>query len=284
MIPGEIICASGSIEINKDAPRLTLEVANSGDRPIQVGSHYHFYETNIALKFDRDEGARLAARHSRRHRGALRAGPAPRGDLGADRRRAPRLRLPAEDHGTALMPQPLSRAAYAAMYGPTVGDRVRLADTELFIEVEKDFTVPWRGGEIRRRQGDPRRHGPVAGHPRRRCHGHGHHQRPDPRPLGHRQSRYRPEGRPHRRHRQGGQPRHPARRHHHHRPGRRRSSPARAASSPPAASTAISISSPRSRSRRRSIPASPPCWAAAPARPMAPWPPPARRGRGIFSA
>ena len=55
MIPGEIIPASGSIEINKDAPRLTLEVANSGDRPIQVGSHYHFYETNIALKFDREK-------------------------------------------------------------------------------------------------------------------------------------------------------------------------------------------------------------------------------------
>jgi urease subunit beta len=55
MIPGEIISASGSIEINKDAPRLTLEVANSGDRPIQVGSHYHFYETNIALKFDREK-------------------------------------------------------------------------------------------------------------------------------------------------------------------------------------------------------------------------------------
>ena len=55
MIPGEIIYASGSIEINKDAPRLTLKVANSGDRPIQVGSHYHFYETNIALKFDREK-------------------------------------------------------------------------------------------------------------------------------------------------------------------------------------------------------------------------------------
>jgi urease subunit beta len=55
MIPGEIIPAPGAIEINKDAPRLTLEVANSGDRPIQVGSHYHFYETNTALKFDREK-------------------------------------------------------------------------------------------------------------------------------------------------------------------------------------------------------------------------------------
>jgi urease beta subunit len=55
MIPGEIIPANAAIEINKDAPRLTLEVANSGDRPIQVGSHYHFYETNTALKFDREK-------------------------------------------------------------------------------------------------------------------------------------------------------------------------------------------------------------------------------------
>jgi urease beta subunit len=55
MIPGEIIPAKAAIEINKDAPRLTLEVANSGDRPIQVGSHYHFYETNAALKFDREK-------------------------------------------------------------------------------------------------------------------------------------------------------------------------------------------------------------------------------------
>ena len=53
MIPGEIITKSGDIEINAGRPRLTLEVANTGDRPIQVGSHYHFFETNEALTFDR---------------------------------------------------------------------------------------------------------------------------------------------------------------------------------------------------------------------------------------
>jgi urease subunit beta len=53
MIPGEIIAASGDIEINVGAPRVTIEVANTGDRPIQVGSHYHFFETNVALEFDR---------------------------------------------------------------------------------------------------------------------------------------------------------------------------------------------------------------------------------------
>ncbi len=53
MIPGEIIPASGDIEINAGAPRVTIEVANTGDRPIQVGSHYHFFETNVALEFER---------------------------------------------------------------------------------------------------------------------------------------------------------------------------------------------------------------------------------------
>lgn len=53
MIPGEMIIVSGDIELNVGAKRVTLEVANTGDRPIQVGSHYHFYETNDALRFDR---------------------------------------------------------------------------------------------------------------------------------------------------------------------------------------------------------------------------------------
>ena len=61
MIPGEIVTAPGTIEVNAGAPTVTLKVANSGDRPIQVGSHYHFHETNEALRFDRDaaRGMRL---------------------------------------------------------------------------------------------------------------------------------------------------------------------------------------------------------------------------------
>ena len=55
MIPGEIITASGEIELNAGRPTVTLDVANTGDRPIQVGSHYHFFETNTALSFDRDK-------------------------------------------------------------------------------------------------------------------------------------------------------------------------------------------------------------------------------------
>ena len=61
MIPGELFVAEGEIEINAGRPTVRLTVANTGDRPIQVGSHYHFYETNAALAFDREQarGCRL---------------------------------------------------------------------------------------------------------------------------------------------------------------------------------------------------------------------------------
>lgn len=61
MIPGEIITQDGEIVLNDESDAITLKVANSGDRPIQVGSHYHFYETNAALQFDREatRGMRL---------------------------------------------------------------------------------------------------------------------------------------------------------------------------------------------------------------------------------
>jgi urease subunit beta len=61
MIPGEVITKPGDIELNVGAEQITLEVANTGDRPIQVGSHYHFFETNAGLAFDRDQarGMRL---------------------------------------------------------------------------------------------------------------------------------------------------------------------------------------------------------------------------------
>ena len=61
MIPGEIIAQAGEIELNVDRRILKLTVANTGDRPIQIGSHYHFYEVNAALSFDRaaTKGMRL---------------------------------------------------------------------------------------------------------------------------------------------------------------------------------------------------------------------------------
>lgn len=61
MIPGEIITPSGSIELNQGKETVTITVANTGDRPIQVGSHFHFYEVNAALQFSREttKGMRL---------------------------------------------------------------------------------------------------------------------------------------------------------------------------------------------------------------------------------
>jgi len=61
MIPGEMKPVAGDVELNKGRKTVTLKITNSGDRPVQVGSHYHFFETNEALKFDRQKayGCRL---------------------------------------------------------------------------------------------------------------------------------------------------------------------------------------------------------------------------------
>ena len=62
MIPGEVFTLDGEIELNAGtAATITITIANAGDRPIQVGSHYHFYETNEALQFDREAITRYAA-------------------------------------------------------------------------------------------------------------------------------------------------------------------------------------------------------------------------------
>jgi urease subunit beta len=77
MIPGEVITQPGDIELNTGRAAITLTVANSGDRPIQVGSHYHFAETNPALKFDRAR--------ARGHRLDIAAGTAVRFEPGQTR-------------------------------------------------------------------------------------------------------------------------------------------------------------------------------------------------------
>jgi len=77
MIPGEVLTSPGEIELNAGRPVLTVEVANTGDRPIQVGSHYHFYETNAALSFDREP--------TRGHRLDIPAGTAVRFEPGQTR-------------------------------------------------------------------------------------------------------------------------------------------------------------------------------------------------------
>ena len=77
MIPGQVDTVAGDIEINAGRERITLEVGNTGDRPVQVGSHYHFAETNPGLRFDRD-----AARGFRLN---IAAGTAVRFEPGASR-------------------------------------------------------------------------------------------------------------------------------------------------------------------------------------------------------
>src|SRR5256714_5613652 len=90
MIPGEMFIKEGEIELNAGRKTVTLSVANTGDRPIQAGSHYHFFETNPALKFDRRRarGIRLdiaAGYPGRFEPGQTRGGP-PRGPPGQARR------------------------------------------------------------------------------------------------------------------------------------------------------------------------------------------------------
>ena len=93
MIPGELFIKDGEIELNAGRKTVTLTVANTGDRPIQVGSHYHFFETNPGAEIRSQESPRHAARHRRRHRGALRAGPDPRRATGRARRQTRDLRF-----------------------------------------------------------------------------------------------------------------------------------------------------------------------------------------------
>ncbi|MHB1628763.1 MAG: urease subunit alpha [Bacilli bacterium] len=146
--PGEYRLDGPPIILNQGRPTVTLAVANRGDRPIQVGSHYHFYEVNPELDFDREQalGYRLA----------IPAGTAVRFEPGDERpvtlvqlagtvtvygHRAGCNGQVTPHPSTASIPLALSREAYAGMYGPTTGDCVRLADTDLFIEVERDCTV-----------------------------------------------------------------------------------------------------------------------------------------------
>ncbi|KAI0711909.1 urease [Cerioporus squamosus] len=167
--PGAIVVKTDRIRINQGRERVKLRVTNNGDRPIQIGSHYHFIETNPALAFDRGKayGKRLD----------IAAGTAVRfepGDTktvtlcaiagakiitGGNRLASGVVDLSRTDEivrnlvkkGFGYTPEPgalevsedtdIGRDAYVAMFGPTVGDRVRLGDTALWIEVERDETV-----------------------------------------------------------------------------------------------------------------------------------------------
>jgi urease subunit alpha len=147
--PGQIDAKGLPITINKGRDTLSLWVENNGDRPIQVGSHYHFYETNSALIFEREK--------SKGFRLNIVAGTAVRFEPGQGRdvelvRFGGAQRVfgfrgdvmgalePSKTTGTQSTVT-VDREAYAQMFGPTLDDRVRLADTSLWIKVEKDYTV-----------------------------------------------------------------------------------------------------------------------------------------------
>ena len=209
--PGAVTSQAGELELNAGrADRPSSPVTNRGDRPIQVGSHYHFVETNRALVFDRARGVRHAPRHPGRHRRAVRA----RRDQDA----CALVAGAARSGGTRPRPSRRmtaphrSRRHYADIYGPTTGDRVRLGDTGLVAEVERDATVygdecKFGGGKVLR-DGMGQAAG-VADADALDC---VITNALDRRLDRHLQGRRRHQGRPHRRHRQGRQSRRDGRR------------------------------------------------------------------------
>ena len=154
MKPGQIDAQGEALLINQGREVQTLWVENSGDRPIQVGSHYHFFETNPALKFEREstKGFRLnivAGTAVRFEPGQGRevelvryAGKQEiygfRGDVMGKLEEPSKLDTESVQKTSNVK---IDRQAYAQMFGPTVGDRVRLADTSLWLKVEKDHTI-----------------------------------------------------------------------------------------------------------------------------------------------
>jgi urease len=172
--PGALICPKGDIIINEGRPIEYVTVTNLADRPIQVGSHYHFIEANARLEMDRGiaYGKRLniaAGTAVRFEPGESKSVPlvpiagnqvvlggnnivdgrvTPAGAEAAVKRcielgfkHKPEDSLPKKRKQEDAKPTTIDREFYAEMFGPTTGDRVHLGDTGLVIEIEKDFTV-----------------------------------------------------------------------------------------------------------------------------------------------
>merc|ERR1719460_658079 len=167
--PGKVTPAEGKgIELNAGRSLIELQVTNTGDRPIQVGSHYHFIETNKAMSFDRQRayGRRLnipAGSSIRFEPGESKAVTLV--EISGNKRVvsgnklvngvASKERLPKVMENVAAggfkhvasaedvpgKPMVMTRGEYATMFGPTTGDKVKLGDTDLVAQVEKDFTV-----------------------------------------------------------------------------------------------------------------------------------------------
>ena len=166
IIPGEIKVGQGEINLNEGRRKIKLTVQNTGDRPVQIGSHYHFYEVNPALTFEREvtKGFRLNIASGT----AIRFEPSQarsvelveyagnktvygfRGEIMGP--------LPDNDDPTPVEfvshhQATMDRESYAQMFGPTTGDKVRLANTDIWIQVENDLTqygdeVKFGGGKV----------------------------------------------------------------------------------------------------------------------------------------
>uniref|UniRef100_A0A7N0UTH7 Urease n=1 Tax=Kalanchoe fedtschenkoi TaxID=63787 RepID=A0A7N0UTH7_KALFE len=175
MVPGEIKFSSGNITLNLGRKVITIRVTNTGDRPIQVGSHYHFIEVNPYLYFDRRRayGMRLnilAGTATRFEPGetktitlvelggekVIRGGNRiVDGPVNENRLTEVMEGLQARNFGHSIdvdasegvtgrdlpFTTIVSREAYANIYGPTTGDKVRLGDTDLYAQIESDFAV-----------------------------------------------------------------------------------------------------------------------------------------------
>lgn len=172
-LPGELVFGSGKIALNMGRKAVVLKVVNKADRPIQVGSHYHFIEANPYLVFDRRRsyGMRLnilAGTATRFEPGdakyvtlvSIGGGKVIRGGNGIADGHVSNVERVMKDERVksfgneeqldaregivevnSSLTTEVSREAYANMYGPTTGDKIRLGDTDLFAEIEKDFAV-----------------------------------------------------------------------------------------------------------------------------------------------
>lgn len=168
--PGAVIPVKGTVTLNENRKRIRLRVTSKGDRPIQIGSHYHFIETNPQLDFDRAKayGFRLdipAGTSVRFEPGdtktvnmveigghkVIRGGNS-LASGGVEMWRVESIVKNLQQAGFAHTPDPtadtkalrpftMERAAYITMFGPTTGDLVRLSNTDLWVKVEKDYTV-----------------------------------------------------------------------------------------------------------------------------------------------
>ncbi|KAJ6793015.1 putative urease isoform X1 [Iris pallida] len=172
-LPGELVFGSGKIALNMGRKAIVLKVVNKADRPIQVGSHYHFIEANPYLVFDRRRsyGMRLnilagtatrfepgdakyvtlvsiGGRKVIRGGNGIADGHVSDVERGMKDERVKSFgneeQLDAREgivEVNSSLTTEVSREAYANMYGPTTGDKIRLGDTDLFAEIEKDFAV-----------------------------------------------------------------------------------------------------------------------------------------------